>query len=167
MANPLTLFNRNRRALAREDGESVDPFFRLQHEMNRLFDDAFASFGSSFSLRPVFEGAFSPRADLRETDDALELDFELPGVAEEDLDIQLADNVLTVRGEKKQEVNDERKGYRHVERSYGSFARSIPLPYEIDPDGVDARFRNGVLSLRLPNPPEAARRSKRIEIKRS
>ncbi|HXI87638.1 MAG TPA: Hsp20/alpha crystallin family protein [Parvularculaceae bacterium] len=148
---------------------SGDPFFRLQHEMNRLFDDAFAGFGapSTWGAKLFSDGDAFPTIDLRETDETYEIEAELPGVSEKDIDVEVTDNVLTIRGEKRFERDDQdKKGYRLVERSFGSFARSIPLPTEVDPDHVDAVFKNGVLTLSLPKPPEAVRRSRRIEIKK-
>jgi HSP20 family protein len=164
MFQPLAVFSRARRDPALTESQSRDPFYRLQHEMNRLFDEAFTrfpSFGSSFAAD------VSPRIDICETDRALEVEAELPGVSENDVDIELADNVLTIRGEKRSEKQDKGKnGYQYMERSYGSFSRSIPLPFEVDSNKVDASFKDGVLKLTLPKPPEAQRRTKKIEIKR-
>ncbi|MEQ8178068.1 MAG: Hsp20/alpha crystallin family protein [Amphiplicatus sp.] len=168
MFHPLTLFSRNRAVPATRESAPADPFYRLHYEMNRLFDDAFAGFG----LPPGFggQGAFAearPRIDVHETDKTIEIEAELPGVAEDDLDVEIANGMLTIRGEKRSEKRDERNGdYHYVERSFGSFARSIPLPYEIDPDAVAAVFRNGVLKLALPKPADAARSSRKIAIKR-
>lgn len=166
MFQPLSLFNRNRNLPTPSDQSQSDPFFRLQHEMNRLFDEAFAGFGTT---RAFGGGAsLTPTIDLRETKDALEAQIELPGVSEDDIDVQVVDNTLTVRGEKRFEKTEERDngGFRYVERSYGSFARSIPLPVEIDPDRVDAVFKDGVLKLTLGKLPQAKSRGRRIEIKR-
>ncbi|MBI1366795.1 MAG: Hsp20 family protein [Alphaproteobacteria bacterium] len=169
MFKPLTLFNRGRNAPTLSERSSGDPFFRLQDEMNRLFDEAFASFGapSLWPSRSYSSGDVFPTLDLRETDESYEIEAELPGVSEKDIDVEVNDNILTIRGEKRTERDESgKKGYRLVERSYGSFARSIPLPTEIDPDHVDAVFKDGVLKLTLAKPPESVRRSKRIEIKK-
>lgn len=167
MFRPLSLFNRNAQAPAESAPATTDPFFRLQHEMNRLFDEAFAGFGAFGPSRAIDE-IRTPRLDIRETAEALEIEADLPGVDEKDLDVQLADNLLTIRGEKKFERKDEKEGqYRIMERSYGSFARSVPLPYAVDPDAVEATFKNGVLKLSLPKPPEAAEKTRKIEVKRA
>jgi HSP20 family protein len=92
---------------------------------------------------------------------------ELPGVEEKDLDLQLAEGMLTIKGEKKQEreEGEKGKGYYMMERSYGSFFRRIPLPTEVQEDKVEARFKNGVLMVSLPKSPEATAKVKRIEVK--
>jgi HSP20 family protein len=167
MFRPLSLFNRSNQLPAEAAPTTTDPFFRLQHEMNRLFDEAFAGFGAIGSPRALDEYR-APRLDIRETADALEIEADLPGVDEKDLDVQLTDNILTIRGEKKFERKDEKEGqYRIMERSYGSFARSVPLSYAVDPDAVEATFKNGVLKLTLPKPPEALEKARKIEVKRA
>ena len=168
MFRPLAIFNRNNAETAPAAASSADPFFRLQHEMNRLFDDAFSGFGLASRLSPEPAEFRSPRIDIRETDSALEVEAELPGCDENDIDVQLSDNVLTIRGEKRFERKDEKNGeYRLIERSFGSFARSIPAPFDVDPDAVEATFRNGVLKLTLAKPPGAASRTRKIEVKRA
>ncbi len=165
MFRPLTLFNRHRPAPTPRETYS-DPFFRLHDEMNRLFEDAFHSFGGP----PAFEradGFRAPSLDMRETETTLEIEAELPGVREDDLDVQLHENVLTIRGEKKLERADSERGEHHImERAYGAFSRSVALPYAVDGDKVDASFKDGVLRLRLPKPSDAAPAAKRIPIKR-
>lgn len=146
----------------REDVE--DPFYQLQRSMNRLFDEFF----NSFSLSP-FEafnesfGAFSPRVDVSESDKEIKVSAELPGLDENDIEVSLAHNVLTISGEKKEEKEDKGKNYYRMERSYGSFRRSIPLPAEVEPDQVDAQFKKGVLTITLPKTAEA--QSKKIAVK--
>jgi len=170
MFRPLTLFNRDRAAPVRREDYAADPFFRLHDEMNRLFEDAFQGFGRGFGAPTPFsayEGARAPSIDMRETDRAVEISAELPGVDEADLDVEVHDQTLTIRGEKKFERDEEEKdgGYRVMERAYGSFARTIPLPYPVEPDQVDARFRNGVLKLTLPKPAETEAPRRKIAIK--
>lgn len=167
MFRPLAIFNPNNSETAPVAVNSPDPFFRLQHEMNRLFDDAFSGFGLSSRFTTDLQDIRSPRINVRETDTTLEVEAELPGVDEEDIDVQLSDNLLTIRGEKRAESKEEKDGdYRLIERSYGSFARSIEVPFAVEADGVEATFRNGVLHLSLPKPPEAATRTRKIEVKR-
>lgn len=166
---PLSLFNRNSSLpAARSEPFSGDPFYRLQHEMNRLFDDAFSGFQFPTSFRGEGDDARLPRIDVHEADHAVEIEAELPGVDEKDIDVEVADNLLTIRGEKKFERKDEKEGqYRVMERSYGSFTRSMTLPFAVDPNAVEATIKNGVLKLTLPKPPEAQTQSKRIAIKRA
>lgn len=168
MFRPLSLFNRSAASLpARSEGYSADPFFRLQHEMNRLFDDAFAGFGMPAAFRGEGADGRLPRIDVRETDKAIEIEAELPGVDEKDVDVQIRDDVLTIRGEKKFERADEKEGdWRVSERSYGSFSRSMTLPFSVDPGAVEATFKNGVLKLALPKSREAEAETRRIPIKR-
>ncbi len=174
MFQPLSLFNRTRNQPASIADPTPDPWFRLQHEMNRLFDDAFSGAFSAFGLSPANSGlpqswttGASIRLDVRESDASLEIEADLPGVEESDLDVQVADNMLTIRAEKKFEREENKdKQFRLVERAHGSFARSLSLPFEVDPDRVEATFRNGVLKLTLPKPPQSEARSRRIEIKR-
>lgn len=139
-----------------------DPFHSLHYEMNRLFE----GFGSSLPATWTDGGLMAPTIDVSETDGELTVTAELPGVAEEDVDLSLEDNVLTIKGEKRAEEKkeDEEKKYRLVERSYGSFQRSIPLSFKADPDSVKASFENGVLKIAVPKPPEAAQKASRIPI---
>ena len=147
-------------SLARSD----DPFYSLQRDMDRLFD----RFASDFRL-PKFGGdierLLEPNIDVCETDHDVQIAVELPGVDEKDVDVTLADNVLTIKGEKRAEKEDKGKNYRVVERSYGAFERSIALPYDVDPDKVDAKFAKGVLTVVLPRPAEAKAKKKKVEIR--
>ena len=166
MFHPLTVFNRNRRAPS-ADQPGVDPFFRMQREMNRMFDEAFSGFGLPTAFGESFANVGAPRVDIRETEKSYEIEAELPGVDENDIDVELADNVLTLRGEKRFERDDEDKkgGYHVMERSYGSFARSIPFPFDVDPDAIEAVFKNGVLNLSVPKPAEIAAKTQKISVK--
>jgi len=135
----------------------VSPFVSLQQEIDRLFDDfsrGFAGFGAT---------DLAPRMDVSETDKEIELTAELPGLEEKDVQINFADGVLTIRGEKKSEKEQKDKSYRLVERSYGSFARSVALPSGTDPDSIKATIANGVLKVTVPKP--AAADAKKIEVK--
>jgi HSP20 family protein len=131
-----------------------DPFVDLHREMNRLFDDASRAFGGGRGGAMIA----APRMDVHELENALEISAELPGVTENDIDLRLDGDVLTLRGEKRQERQDEQA--HMVERSYGSFQRSVQLPFAPDPDEVQANFENGVLKIRLPRrvPQETSRR---------
>jgi len=93
---------------------------------------------------------------------------ELPGVEEKDLDVTLANGMVTVRGEKRTEHDEQNKdkNWHVVERSYGSFSRTVPLPFDPDPAKVEAKFDNGVLRIHLPKPPEVAQKQQKIEIKK-
>lgn len=149
--------------------EEQEPVYELQRNMNSLFDDFFNNFGN-FSLAP-FEafgpsfGAFNPQVDVSESDKEIKVSAELPGLDENDIEVSLAHNVLTISGEKKEEKEDKGKNYYRMERSYGSFQRAIPLPDEVETDKVEARFKKGVLTITLPKTAEAQKRTKRITVK--
>ena len=101
--------------------------------------------------------------DVTETDKQIEITAELPGLEEKDVQINLADNVLTIRGEKKAEKEEKDKTYRLVERSYGSFVRSLELPQGVNADAIKASIDKGVLTVTVPKPAPA--QAKKIEVK--
>jgi HSP20 family protein len=132
-----------------------NPLLALHREMNRLFDDVFA--GAS----PAPGAAnLSPRVNVEETEKELRVTAELPGVEEKDIQLTLDDDLITIRGEKKLEMEHEQKDFHVVERAYGVFQRAIRLPFRAEPDEVKARFENGVLTVSVPKTPaqESARR---------
>ena len=104
---------------------------------------------------------------MKETEKELVVKADLPGIDEKDVQLTIQDGVLTMRGEKKSERKDDRENYHLVERSYGSFQRSIRLPDTIDEDKIAARFDKGVLTVTLPKRPELVKAEKKIEIKSS
>ncbi len=140
-----------------------DPFVTFQREMNRLFDEAFRGFGTAPA---VFSGASTaPALDMRETDKAVEVAVELPGVEEKDVEVSVNDGVLTVRGERRADREEKHGDWHLVERSSGSFVRSVALPSGVDDAKATAEFRNGVLTITLPKTAEAEARVRRIPIK--
>ncbi|MBN2010752.1 Hsp20/alpha crystallin family protein [candidate division KSB1 bacterium] len=139
-----------------------NPFQAIQREMNRLFDNFFNDTRMS-PFRSNEIGTF-PQINIREDDKTITVEAEVPGMDEKDIHISLSNNVLSLHGEKKQ-VKEDRKGqYYHMERSYGSFQRAIPLQCEVDDTKVEASFKKGVLKVVLPKTPEAQRKTKRIPI---
>ena len=123
------------------------PLFSLHRDVNRLFDDVSRGFGV-----PAFggfdRGAAWPHVELGETDKEIRVTAELPGLDEKDVDISIEEGALTIRGEKRAEVDDKDRGYS--ERSYGRFERRIGLPRDIERDKAGATFKNGVLTVTLP-----------------
>jgi len=120
----------------------------LQSDFNRFFE--------GFLGRPVAGSRrWAPAMDLSETDDALVLRADLPGVDRDDVAIEVKDNVLTVSGERRSEHEDKQEGLHRIERSYGSFSRSLTLPRGVDAEAVTAGFDKGVLEVRIPKPVEA------------
>jgi HSP20 family protein len=162
----LTPFAWPRRATpAQQQTGGDNPMVAFQQEMNRLFEDFFRGFPvAPFAGEGAF-GAIAPRVDVSETDSEYEVTAELPGLEDKDVEVLLNDNVLTIRGEKKFEREEKRKDYHLSERSFGSFRRSVPLPAEVQEDKVEARFKNGVLTVRLPKSQQAASQAKRISVK--
>ena len=134
-----------------------DPFLQLHREVNRLFDDTFRDWGEG-DQRSLLA---APRLDVHEQDNMLEISVELPGVDQKDVELSLDQDVLTIRGEKRNERKDKQA---HItERSYGSFQRAIQLPFAPKADEVSADFRDGVLTVSIPRQ-EQQERSRRIEI---
>ena len=165
MFRPLSLFNRNRTVPALREGDGADPFFQLHREMNRLFDDFFADFAAPALTPGGASGARGIHMDVRETGDAFELEAELPGVSEDDIHVELSENLLTIRGEKTVEEKDDGEGAVR-RRAYSSFQRSLSLPFDVDPERIDATFKNGVLKLTLPKPAGLESSVKKIAVKR-
>ena len=108
----------------------------------------------------------TPHMDVKETDKEIVVETELPGIDEKDISLALQDGVLTIRGEKKHEHDEEKENYRVMERRYGSFQRSVRLPDTVDEDKVEASFNNGVLKVSLPKRPEAIGKQRTIPIKK-
>jgi len=134
----------------------------LQNEMNRLFSTAFdapaPSNGGGAARR------WLPAMDLVETDDHFVLRADLPGLGEEDVNIEVEDRVLTISGERKAEHETTKEGYHRVERAFGAFSRSLTLPEGVDPEGVAASFDRGVLEVRIPKPEEKKPRKITIDV---
>jgi HSP20 family protein len=130
----------------------------LHSEVNRLFD----SFFGGRSGNGVGSRRWVPAMDLAEEGDELVLRADLPGLTEDDVEIEVKDRVLTVSGERRAEEKKEGEGFYRVERAFGSFSRSLSLPDGIDADKVRAEFDNGVLEVRIPKPEE--RKAHRVQI---
>ncbi|MFN3689083.1 Hsp20/alpha crystallin family protein [Salinarimonas sp.] len=142
-----------------------NPIATLQREMNQVFEGFWNRFGKSFGELDWPWGHSEAKSDVVQTDNAIEISIELPGMTMEDIEVTVTDDLLTVKGEKKIERQEEKKGYYLSERSYGAIWRTIPLPPGTDGAKAEASFRNGVLTVRLPQTPEAQARVKHIEVK--
>jgi len=140
-----------------------EPFSSLQREINRLFEDTFGAIEPTGDGKPFV----MPSIDVKETDKAVEVEAELPGVDEKDVQVTFEDGVLTIKGEKKTQKEESKAGYRVSERSYGSFVRTLDLPSGIDADKISADCAKGVLKITLPKLAEARSKAKKIEIKGS
>jgi HSP20 family protein len=145
--------------------EDRNPFLSLHREMNRLFDDVFRGFDGhlpAVSSLSSFSAAW-PKVEISDSDKEIKVTAEIPGLEEKDVEVLLEDGVLTLKGEKRSEVEDKEKHFS--ERFYGHFERRIPLGVEIEEDKIEARFKNGVLNVVLPKSPKAQAQVKRIAIK--
>lgn len=143
----------------------MHPMDLLHRNMERVFDDFWRDFELPMFGR--FDRSFAPmlpKMDLMEEDDCFRMTFELPGMDEKDVEVELHDNVLTIKGEKKAESEEKEDKYSYTERSYGSFHRSIPLGADILTDKVEASFEKGVLMIVLPKSPEAKKLTRKIPV---
>ena len=151
------------------------PFESLRREVDRLFEDFDRSSWRSPFRRSIFDiepfwrrelaASAAPAVDIVERDDGYEIIAELPGMDRKDVEIILEDDAIVLRGEKKLESETEEQGCYRVERAFGSFQRVIPLPEGVDIKGAEAKFENGVLTVRLPKSTADKPGARRIEIK--
>ena len=147
----------------------------LREEMNRLFDRFTSGFGFPLAKSlseglpmPKFSTSFSmatPAVDLTEEASAYKITAELPGMTEKDIEVAVSGDMVTLKGEKRQEKEDKTENYYISERSYGAFQRSFYIPDGVDRDKIAAQFSKGVLTLTLPKSAEAQKASKKIEVK--
>ena len=140
--------------------EPVRELHSLQNEMNRLFGAFFDSPGAAQPGGGI--SRWLPAMDLIETDDQFILRADLPGIAEEDVKIELEDRVLTISGERRAEHESSSEGFFRLERAHGSFSRSLTLPEGVDGDRITAGFERGVLEVRIPKPEQ--RKPRRVSI---
>jgi len=150
------------------------PFESLRREIDRLFEDFNGGwrspFGRSFfDVQPFWprEAAWPavPAVDVAETDKGYEITAELPGIDEKNVEVKLADGVLTIKGEKTEEKEEKKKDYYVSERSYGAFQRSFQVPAGVDADKIEASVNKGVLTVKLPKTAEAQQAEKKIPVK--
>jgi HSP20 family protein len=139
--------------------EPIRELANLQDRMNRLFNDSFSPVTSRESLSA---GSFVPPVDVYEDEQGIRLKMEVPGIDEKDIDIQLENSLLTVRGERKMESETKEENYHRIERRYGSFTRSFTLPNTVNPEEVKAAYAKGVLTISLGKRAEA--RPKQIKV---
>jgi HSP20 family protein len=143
--------------------EPVTELNTIQNEMNRLFNTFFdqpapTARGGAPSRRWI------PAMDLIETADHYVLRADLPGLSDDDVNVQLEDNVLTISGERKTQPEPHEEGYYRIERAFGSFARSLTLPDGVDPAAVQGHFDRGVLEIRIPKPEQKKPRQVQISL---
>lgn len=145
--------------------------FKRRSEVPNVFsemDDIVRRMWYDFPFHNLQEDAdlsWSPRLDVSETDKALEIVADLPGMEKKDINVSLDGNLLTIKGEKKEEKEKKGKHYHTIERRSGSFYRALRLPIEVESDKIDASFKDGVLTLTLPKSKESAKKVAQIAIK--
>lgn len=139
------------------------PFAGIHRELDRMLEDFGRGFSSFESMPEAMSQVLTPATDVVETDKEIQITAELPGLEEKDVKIDLSDNVLTIRGEKKAEKEEKDQNYRMIERTYGSFRRSLELPPGVDAGAIKATIANGVLKVTVPKPAPA--QAKSIEVK--
>ncbi len=138
-----------------------DPFRELQslqEKIDRVFEDSLRS-------RETPSGIWAPAVDIYETDNAIILEAELPGVNEKDIDVKVEDNILTVKGERKIENERKEENYYRMERYYGTFQRSFTLPSNIETNKIKADYKKGILKVEMPKKEQAKPKQIKIEVK--
>jgi HSP20 family protein len=146
------------------------PFETLRGEIDRMFDDfgrgLWPSWGRSLSgAAPQMSSLLTPAVDVVESEKSYEITTELPGMDEKNIEVKLADGILTIKGEKQEAKEEKEKNYYRRERSYGAFERSFEVPETVQVDKIEANFSKGVLKLMLPKKAEAQKPAKKIEVK--
>ena len=131
----------------------------LRREMDRLWENFFVE----RPLGKIWEREWAPSLDMSETKDNFVVKAEVPGIDAKHIDISLTGDVLTIRGEKRQEKEEKEEDYHLVERTYGSFSRSVRLPAEVESNKIKASYKNGILAITLPNSEKA--KAKEVKIK--
>jgi HSP20 family protein len=146
--------------------EDTNPLLSFRRDVIRLFDDFLGGFGfpTLSGFAPMTAATFTPKIDVSETDDELRIVAELPGIDPDEMEITLNDDVLTIRGEKETEEEEEDRDYHLVERTRGVFARMLRLPFPPDPGKVKAMFKDGLLTIVLPKPKEVKDKVRKIEV---
>jgi len=151
-------------AIAKSEPRRLRTLFRrgplesIREEMQDLISRTFGEEGELWSVERI-----SPSLDLAETDNVLEVRMDIPGMEAKDIDIEVNANVLTVSGERKEEREEKGKTYHRVERRVGAFSRSVTLPCPVKEDAVDAQYKNGILTIKLPKTEEA--KARKINVK--
>jgi len=148
--------------LTKYDRPSTQPISNLRREMDRIFNELIP-FNWRLEEPEMGVSTWSPRTDLMENDDKYVIELDLPGMAKENININVQDNMLTIEGERKDETTEEGSGYLRSERSFGAFKRSFSLPAHVVEDKVKASFKNGVLTVHLPKAEKSKRKKVAID----
>jgi HSP20 family protein len=144
--------------------EVSEAFGELRQRIDRAFDQVWRG----FPLTPTWShGQFRPSADISETDREVRLSIELPGMERGDVEVLVAEDILTIKGEKRSKKQKEGRGYALTERSYGAFERNFHLPTEVEPGGASAAFESGVLTVTVPKKAAAQKPVRKIAVERA
>ncbi len=145
------------------------PLSSLHNEIDRIFENAFRNFGISSGKFPAEQGSgilLKPNVDIAASNKEYIITVEVPGVDDDNIKLELMDETLVIKGEKKQETEQKEKDFYRVERSYGSFQRVLTLPEDADKEKIEAKFKNGVLTVTLSRKEVSKPKGKTIEIKK-
>jgi HSP20 family protein len=149
----------------------ADPFTQIRQEIDKVFDSAFKglgfpSIGLGRELSPMAQTDWlKPTLDIGASDKEYTISVELPGVDENEIQVELGNDTLKIKGEKKQEKEEKERNYYRMERSYGSFQRTLSLPEDADQDDIKAVYKNGVMSITIPRKAASKTEAKQIEVK--
>lgn len=150
---------------AREDARvsGENPLLSLRNNIDRMFD----SFFHGFDIEPsgLAASMFNPNIDVADSGKEIKITAELPGMDEKDIDVSVTRDALTIRGEKKDEAEEKNASYHRMERVYGFFSRTIPLPVEVNVDAARADYKKGVLTINIPKAEKALKEVKKIPVK--
>lgn len=141
-----------------------EPFSRLRGEMDRMFDEFPPRFPATNLGVRYLASLPVPALEMKETDDEYRLSVEVPGVAQEDIELSVENDTLVLKGEKKEEREEKERDYTFSERSYGAFERRVSLPADAKPDAIEANTDNGVIKIVIPRDKEASPKKRKIEI---
>lgn len=157
---------RDKSTLPAVQDSTYDPFVSLRREMDRMFDDFFQDFGprslASWNSRWP---QLTPVINIADSDKELVVTAELPGLDDKDFDVTIAGDILTIKGEKRAETEKANDEAYYAERRFGSFSRSLRLPFEVKDEKIDAQYDKGVLTVRVPKPAEAQHAVRHIDVK--
>ncbi len=156
-------------SLVSRDTSMASPVVQFRREMDRFLDSflkgsGLSPFDSDFFSPLTGTGLLKPQVDIGATDKEYVISVEVPGVKEEDVQVEISGNTMTIRGEKKQEKEEKEKSYYRMERSYGSFQRVLSLPEDADSEGITAAFKKGVLSVTIPRKALPGSKARQIAI---
>tara|TARA_R110000782_G_scaffold217240_1_gene304727 strand:+ start:639 stop:1145 length:507 start_codon:yes stop_codon:yes gene_type:complete len=146
-------------------GRDNDPFSQLKAEMDDLFSSYIPALPAFGRTNGGHAFALPTKLDVSETDDAIELVLDVPGIDRKDIDISLTDSGVMISGKREEKKEEKGKNFHRMERAYGAFERQVPLPCEVDADKVSATLKKGVLSITLPKSETARQTAKKITIK--